>query len=273
MNTPRRRIALAFAAVFPIAAHAACASSNGDAIPGPVYDAPALDAGGNPANPDGGNRSDAFTTDDGAIDSPTDASTDSPTDAPNPAPVQINELYVDNDVLGDVAEFVELRAAAGTPADDLKLRILHADGKVKYEVTIGEAGAKFGANGLYVVGGGSTFKLNVTPSRVDHIISVNMWGLDNARGAVQVVRGATLLDVVGYGTDPDAGTLPPPQSPPLATGEGRPAVVPEAPPDPPGPAKPMASSFGRKPGAPDTNDNAADFCAMTASPGYPNVCP
>src|SRR5688500_1669862 len=107
-----RRIAFALAAVFPIAAHAACSATNGEAIPSQVYDASALDAGGNPGDPepepgvDGGPGADGSTTKDGAADAPSDAKDA----APNNAPVQINEVFVDNDALGDGAEFVELRA-------------------------------------------------------------------------------------------------------------------------------------------------------------------
>jgi hypothetical protein len=262
----KRRIVLALGAVLPLVAHAACSATNGDAIPSQVFDASALDASSsNPDDPDGGNGSDSATKKDAPS---SDAPSDAPPDAPNVAPVQINEIYVDNDGLGDGAEYVELRAAVGTPVDDLKLRLLHADGQVKYEVTVGEAGAKFGMNGLWVVGGGSTFKLNVQ-EHIDKTVALGTWGLDNARGAVQLVRGTTLLDVVGYGTDADAGALAPPASPPLATVEGSIAKVPNAPIPPTPPAtKNKGSAFGRKTGAADTNDNRADFCKMEASPGY-----
>jgi hypothetical protein len=259
----KRRILLIIAAIFPLAAHAACSATNGDAIPSVVYDASALDVGTNPDELDA-----ATTTKDGAAvkDGATrDAPDDAPTDSPvvNTAPVQINEVFVDNNSFGDGAEYVELRAAPGTPADDLKLRLIYSDGQVKYEVSVGDPGAKFPASGLWTVGGGQTFKLNVL-DHIDRTVGLNAWGLDNFHGAVQVVRGATLLDVVGYSTDPDAGALAMPASAPKATVEGSPAVV-------PAPANGMNAkglSFGRKTGVADTNDNAADFCKMEASPGY-----
>jgi hypothetical protein len=257
-----RRILLAAVAVFPIAAHAACSATNGDAIPSQVFDASALDVGTGPDDPDSSVvRTDGSVTDGGVKDAPGD----SPSDAPlvDAAPVQISEIFADNAGLGDGAEFVELRAAPGTRADDLKLRLIYSDGQVKYEVSAGSPGDKFDANGLWVVGGGQTFKLNVQ-ERVDRVVSLTTWGLDNAHGAVQVIRGTTLLDVVGYASDPDAGALAPPASPPKATVEGSPAKLPAG-------ANGMGAkgiSFGRKTGAADTNDNAADFCAMEASPGY-----
>jgi hypothetical protein len=254
----KRRIVLALGAVFPLVTHAACSATNGDAIPSQVFDASALDAASNPNDLDGSNAGDGATNKDAPSN---DAPSDAPPDAPNAAPVQINEMFVDNAGLGDGAEFVELRAAVGTPVDDLKLRIVYSDGKVT-EITAGDPGAKFGASGLWVVGGPQTFKLNVQ-DHVDKTVSITTWGLDNARGAVQVVRGTTLLDVVGYGTDPDAGAPPAPTSPPLATFEGSIAKVPN------GPIPPnKGAAFGRKTGAADTNNNAADFCKMEASPGH-----
>jgi hypothetical protein len=260
----KRRIFIAVAAIFPIAAHAACSATNGDPIPSQVFDASALDVS-NPDDPEPGAEagSDGSTKKDASTDAPVDAKDA----APGNAPVQINELFVDNDGLGDGAEFVELRAAPGTPADDLKLRLVHANGQVKYEVTVGPAGATFNGNGIWVVGGMQTFKLNAKPDHVDQVVALSKWGLDNDRGAIQVVRGTTLLDVVGYARDPDAGALPPLALPPTATVEGTVATVPDAPTTTPAVSR-IHRSFGRKNGAADTNQNATDFCAMEASPGF-----
>jgi hypothetical protein len=259
----RFRFAFGLVALLPLGAHAACSSGNGDAIGNPTFDASPLDPGTNPDDPDGSTGHDSSTTKDAEVqpDAPVDAPIDSP--LVNNAPVQINEIYVDNAFLrGDATEYIELRGAANTPVDDLKLRILYTDGKVKYEVTVGNAGEKFGANGLWVVGGNATFKLNVT-DHVDHVVSVANFGLDD-RGAVQLVRGATLLDVVGYGDNPDAGAVPPPATPPTATSEGKPARTAVQPASSSAPSK----SIGRKTAGADTNNNNADFCQMVASPGF-----
>ena len=257
------RFAFGLAALLPLALHAACASSNGDAIGGPVYDASPLDPGENQDEPDGSVAHDAASSEDGAA--PEDGGVDAPAEAgPNTAPVQINEIYVDNKFLrGDTTEYVELRAAPGTPVDDLRLRIIYANGILEHDLAVGAAGQKFGANGLWVVGGFQTFKLNVT-DHVDNALSAASFGLDD-RGAVQVVRGSTLLDAVGYGDNPDAGAVPAPPTPPTATSEGpiaRSAVQPAS-------ASAPAKSIGRATGAPDTNKNNADFCTMVASPGFP----
>jgi hypothetical protein len=258
----KRRNLLVFLPLVTLAFVIACSATNGDAIPSQVYDASALDVGSNPGEPDAAAGLDGSTVKDGATK---DAPADAPPDAPivNTAPVQINELFVDNDGLGDGAEFVELRAAPGTPVDDLKLRLIYADGQVKYEVSVGDPGATFPASGLWVVGGGQTFKLNVL-DHVDRTVSLNTWGLDNDHGAVQVVRGTTLLDVVGYASTLDAGALAAPASAPKATVEGTAALV-------PAPATGLnhkGLGFGRKTAAADTNDNAVDFCKMEASPGH-----
>jgi len=263
----KRRILLAVLPLGALGFLLACSATNGDAIPSQVYDASALDVGSSSNDLDsGGSRQDGSTSKDSAAN---DAPADAPPDAPIVnAPVQINELFVDNDGLGDGAEFVELRGVPGAPVDDLKLRLLYANGQVKYTVSVGVPGAKFPASGLWVVGGSQTFKLNVQ-EHVDVIVDLDGWGLDNDRGAVQLVRGTTLLDVVGYGTDADAGALSPPGSPPLATVEGAIATVPNAPVHPPLPAKAKGLSLGRKTAAADSNNNLVDFCKMEASPGYP----
>lgn len=256
----RQRLVLGLLALLPLAAHAACASSNGDAIGSQTYDASPLDPGKNPDDPDS-----SMTPHDGSTDAetPTDAGVDAKPDAANAAPVQINEIYVDNQFLrGDATEYVELRGAPGVPVDDLKLRILYANGQVKYEVPVANAGEKLGANGLWVVGGNQTFKLNVT-DHVDHEVSTANWGLDD-RGAIQLVRGSTLLDVVGYGPDADAGAVAPPATPPTATSEGKIARTATQ----PASSSAAAKSIGRKTAAADTNVNAADFCTMVASPGF-----
>jgi hypothetical protein len=263
-STSTRRYVLAFIAASPLLAHAACSSGNGDPIPSPLLDASALDVGANPDDPDGGGmgKQDGATPmkDSSVVDSPADA----PKDAPNTAPVQINELYVDTILDGDGSEFVELRSAPGTPADDLKLRLIGSDGLVRYEVSTGDPGDKFDANGLWVVGGMQTFRLNVQ-DRVDHPVGLATWGLDYP-GAVQVVRGSTLLDVVGFTDDPDGGAVPPVPQAPTATVEGKPAILPD---NSAATQFTKRISFGRKTGAADTNNNQADFCAMEASPGYP----
>jgi hypothetical protein len=239
----------------------ACSVGNGDPIADPVYDAQALDVASGDPMP--GTPNDAAVKPDAAKPDAApkaDAAADAP--GPNTAPVLINELYVDTILDGDGAEFVELRAAPGTPVDDLKLRIVYANGLVKYEIAAGNAGDTVDANGLWVVGGGSTFKLNVG-GHVDHIVGIASWGLD-AKGAVQLVRGATLLDVVGYDANPDAGALPPLATPPTATAEGKLARVPD---NSGASGSTKRKTLGRTMGAPDTNDNAFDFCTMEASPG------
>lgn len=227
--------------------------------------APPLDVGSPPADPDSSAdaRSDAKPNADGGADAPgdaiaTDAPKDAPTDAPSSATVRIAEIYSDPGVTyGDGAEYVELRGAPGTPVGDLRLRLVHQTGGVKYDVAVGGPSDVIGASGTWVVGGGSVFKVAAT-NRVDTTVSLANWGLDGTAGSVQLVRGAArdLVDVVGYG-----GAVDPPATAPTQTVEGTVAAR----------ATLDKHGIGRKAAAADTDDNSKDFCSMAATPGYPQA--
>lgn len=248
------------AASLALVAFAACAASNGDAIPSTVYDASPLDAGGNTLPPGQDAGVDAAPPGDASGDA--EGGSDGGDAAPS-GEVRIQEIFVDNDLLGDGSEYVELRGASGTPVDDLRLRLVDRNGNVKYDVPAGNPGEKIGNSGMWVVGGSQVFKVGVSPYRVDREVNLNSWGMDNTAGSVQLVRGNALVDVVGYSSDADAGTIPNASSPPVSTVEGKPALAPTT----------GRRAFGRKPLAADTNDNRTDFCKMIASPGYSqNAC-
>jgi hypothetical protein len=257
-----RKLLAFMLATVPPTAHVACASSNGDAPPPEVRDAGSLEASrtGRVDPDDDGDDGDTEKRDGSRTDVDEDAAADADTEGDGI--VQINEIYVDIDGLGDGAEFVELSAEPGTPVDDLLLRILDGTGAIKYTVLVADPGEKVGASGFWVVGGNQTFKLGVT-DRVDQTIPLSGWGLPTSRGAVQLVRGTSIVDVVSWSTDPAAEPIPPPPSLPAETGEGSPARVPTITKT----AGSPAHSFGRRDGIPDSDDNRADFCSMAASPG------
>ena len=256
---PFVRKLLAFVvATMPLTAHVACSATNGDAIPPEVRDAGSLEASN--TSPGGGDDDDEDAGQRDASDAAKDARVDA--EPVTSTELHINEIYVDIDGLGDGAEFVELRGEPNTPVHDLKLRILDEAGVVKYTVIVGDAGEKVRGSGYWVVGGNQTFKLGVL-DHIDQIIPLNGWGLPTSRGAVQLVRGTAIVDVVSWSTDPDAAGIPAPSSLPAQTGEGSPARVPTIKKTSGMPAH----SFGRASAAPDTNDNRADFCSMVASPG------
>jgi len=233
----------------PLAAAAACSASNGDAIPNEVRDAGQVEPG-EEVLPDGAVKpKDSGGGNNDSGNPKNDSGQDAPADSPTTNPIVINEIYVSNTISeGDNTEYVELRGTPQTALGPLKLRLLDKTGQVKYEVSV-DANAMFPNDGLYAIGGGLAI--------VDQSVSISTWGLDNSRGAVQLVRATNneLLDVVGWSDTDDAGALPPPASAPTATGEGKPVLIPAI----------KAHSFGRKTGAADTNDNAADFCAMAKS--------
>lgn len=256
----RRRIALATGAVITAAGiTVACTGTNGDGVGSQIFDASPLDARRSSDPFEAG--IDAPDPVDAAADTGRDASGgDAGTDAASPSVARINEVYADNAVDGDVAEYVEIAAPPGTPVSDLKLRIVHSDGTVKYEVALGSAGAQVGASGLWVVGGGQVFKV-AAQNRVDNVVAITSWGLDNTRGVIQLVRGAQreLVDVVGYDRVADAGALGAVNPPPSASSEGSPAIAPTT----------TRKAFGRKVGFVDTGNNRVDFCEMDPTPGYP----
>jgi hypothetical protein len=248
----------------PLAMHVACSASSGEAIISELREAGALEAdNGSGSAEDGSVPSRDGGKPDVAPDARMDARVDVDAEAGAPPVIHINEIYADIDLFGDGAEFVELRAAPGTRVDDLALRIIDSTGNVDYVVSVANPGSQVGSTGFWVVGGGQTFRLGVQ-DRVDQIVALDNWGLETRRGAVQLVRGTELLDVVGWSDEPDAGAIPTPSSPPTATGEGSAARVPTIVKTPGQPAH----SFGRRPNAADTNDNRADFCSMVASPGH-----
>lgn len=254
--TLRRALLFGTLALNVVALHLGCAD-NGDADDRPVGDAGRVDAGSSTSEPA---PRDAEVASDARLDAKTDAAADAEAGPPPPssALMRIQEVYVDHDGLGDGSEYVELRGAPGTPVDDLTLRVLDGNGSVYADVAVGDPGDVVGATGTWVVAGGTIFNVAAT-NRVDQTLSISSWGLPNARGAIQLLRGPSrdLVDVLGYATTADAGAPSAPATPPTATSEALFVVVPSV----------AKRALGRLSGAPDTNDNRADFCAMTATPG------
>lgn len=234
---------------------AACIAGNGDTPDAPIYEPPEAGSDARTTRPteDGGAAPTDAAPD--AKKATSDASSDAAT-PPSSSVVRIQEVYVDHDGLGDGAEYVELTGPVGTPVSDLALRLVDATGTVAYDVSVGDAGDVIGASGTWVVGGTQTFKLGVS-DRVDHIVSLASWGIPNERGAVQLVKGTTLLDVLGYVTNGSDTAAAAPTTNPKATSEGLPAVVPTI----------AKHALGRKKGAADSDQNRTDFCAMAATPG------
>jgi hypothetical protein len=174
-----------------------------------------------------------------AIDAPTDTS---------PGALRIDEIYVDRDLSGDAVEFVEIAGPTDASLDGLHLRLIDAAGTVKYDVAI-TTGAKIGSSGRWVVGGNRTD--TYFTGRLDQSVGIASWGLDNTAGAVQLVSGTTLVDVIGYGAKV-AG----PSTPPTATYETDAATLPSS----------AKQSLARKGGL-DTGNNVTDLCAQNGTPG------
>lgn len=250
MRVSRGLLLLAFST--PAAFHVACSASNGDPIPPEVHDASALDVGTSMPARDGATTTDEDAgtpvEDARAIDAPADVAPDAPTSRA----VRISEVYVERGGLGSQAEYVELRGPVGAPVDDLFVRVVASNGAAQ-AFDVGLSGAKIDATGTWVIGGA------LASCNVDRLVTTPQgWGLDT-KGAVQLLRGGSneVIDVVGWTTDPDGGTVPQPAAPPKSTGEGLPFILPPS----------GALAFGRMVSGADTNDNRADFCSMAKTCG------
>lgn len=240
----------------PAALAIACSASNGDAIPSEVRDAEALDAGA--IDPTDRDSSSTTEGDSGNTNPPKDGGSkdatngDTGTDAGQTSEsVRINEIFVERSGSGAKVEYIEIRGPAGVAIDDLSIRVLDSTGTptAANPYAVATAGQKMPASGLWVIGG--------FLASTDTVISIpNGWDLDT-KGSVQLLRGAskTLIDVVGWTDDADAGAIPQPTSDPKTVVEGKPFVLPAT----------GTKSFGRAATGADTNDNAKDFCNMNQS--------
>lgn len=239
---------LALVSVSTAATLAACSAGNGEVGPSEIRDAAPLEASRFP-DLEGGTEDDAGTHGEGDADAADTGAA--------PVVLLVNEVYVDQGGGGSQSEYVELRGKEGDPLDGFRLRIVHPNGSVN-EFAIADPGETMPSSGVWVVGGA----LLPGSQIADKIITTpEGWGLDDI-GAAQLVYGPerTLVDVVGWTDDADAAAIVPPSIPPVVTSEGARVLLPDT----------ASTSIGRKPGAADTNDNAADFCRMAATPRAPN---
>ena len=247
----------------PVLAVSACSGSAGPAIPW------SDEAGRNLSNEAGAfasdhdpRESDAAGADSGIVEV---VAGDGGVDAGQSA-IQISEVYVDTAAVAAGSEYVELRGAAGTPLRDLRIRVLSANGSVRFEVDVtSNPLARIGATGFYVVGGTKVDALGVTYF-VDRELGVGAFGLNNEGGSIQLIsmQGGerSLIDVVGYTAQPNgAPPLPPVNLPPSTTVLGQPAVLPSAP----------KRAIGRRASGARRGDNRSDFCSMSPTPGFPQA--
>lgn len=163
--------------------------------------------------------------------------------APSTAQLVINELLPDPEGADSGREFVELLNDGQAPVDldGVRLEFANgADGPVWQLRWSGAAGQDLAPGArLLIVDRGWAGAV-----RADAEVAL---ALQNGPDAIRLVRGGTVLDLVGYGALTD--TL-------LA--EGRPAPV--------APGRALA----RRPDGRDTGDNRADFVSAQPTPGAPN---
>lgn len=200
--------------------------------------------------------SDATSGDTATSDTATSETSSS--DGGSASAARIHEVYVDRNLEGDKVEFVEIAAPAGTPLDALWLRVFDKTGALVFNLRVADTGVTMKSSGYWVVGTSWTAP--------DKTYSLTEWGLPNDGGSIQLNRldGATntLIDVVGYGTTPTSTSA----SDPKKLVEGTAATLPAS--------GSTNKTIGRKSVPGDTDDNATDFCVMTATPGAANgSCP
>ena len=244
-------------------AASACSGSAGTAIPWPD------EAGRNLSNEAGASASDDDARESvgaGADGGIVDAAASDGGVAAGESAIQISEVYVDTAAVAAGSEYVELRGAAGTPLRDLRLRVLGANGSVRFEVDVASSPlTRVGATGFYVVGGTRVDALGVTYF-VDRELGVGSFGLDDEGGSIQLIstQGGqrSLVDVVGYTAQPNgAAPLAPVNLPPSTTVLGKPAVLSSAP----------KRAIGRRASVASKGDNRSDYCTMSPTPGFPQA--
>lgn len=201
---------------------------------------------------------DATSSDTSASDTAT--SDTASTDGGSPGAARIHEVFVDVGIAGDNTEWIEIAAPAGTAIDALWLRVLDKTGAVKFNKPVANAGAKMKSSGFWVVGGALATSTDKFYTLTDG------WGLPSEGGSIQLTRNdgvaIELVDVVGYGTAPTSTTA----SEPKKLVEGTAAALPAS--------GSTNKTIGRKSVPGDSDDNASDFCVMTATPGAANgSCP
>ena len=179
------------------------------------------------------------------------AADDTASDAPRPPALKLVINEVDYDQAGaDTAEFVEIVNPNASAVDLADYRI---------ELVNGSNGRRYGtykATGRLAVGGylviADQAVINSVPSGTV-TAPLKSGGLQNGPDAIRIVEAATgrVLDAVHY-----KDAVP-------GFGEGRPA---------PKDATGAPTSIGRCPDGFDSDDNGADFIAMTPTPGAVNAC-
>ena len=168
------------------------------------------------------------------------------------ADLLINEIDYDQPGSSDSSEFVEILNPGSNPVDLTGYRIEMVDGSGSEAYASYTGAGSLAAGGYLVIGDSAVLDAATLPAATVKI-ALGSSGLQQGPDAVRIVRIADekVMDAVQY-----EGT-------PTGVGEGS-----SAPTDP----STADRSIGRCPNGSDSNDNGADFRAMTATPGKANTC-
>ncbi len=167
---------------------------------------------------------------------------------PGPAQGQllINEFLPDPAGTDSGREFVELLNSGPGAVDLDEVELQFANGSVGADWVTRWRGAGYGA-----LASGARFLITDRNWLGAAVGDAEVYlGLQNGPDAIRLIRGTSVLDLVGYGHLTDADLF-----------EGAPVMV------------PTGLALARKPDGRDTGENAADFAASDATPGSRNFQP
>lgn len=176
--------------------------------------------------------------------------------------VVINEVFYDAagqdvDANGESPTFIELAGPPGMDISNWEIKLINGSSGMEYNAVTLPQGATIDGYGFAVIATTTPDNfftaLSFTGSNVYPLLAPYASGQDGMQNSDDNVElyddSGTKIDAMGYGTFSSA----------TFTGEGNPA-----------PDVRAGHSVGRPLGAPDTNDNAADFVSLFPTPGLEN---
>lgn len=172
---------------------------------------------------------------------------------PQKAALIVNEIDYDQAGSTDTAEFIEILNPGTSPValSGYRFELVNGSGDVPYETY--EATGSLAAGGFLLIADQAVLAAESLPSATTKV-TMKSSGIQNGPDAVRIVAktDGRVVDAVHY------------ESAVAGAGEGSPAPADDA--------NAASKSIGRCPNSFDSDDNAADFRTMTATPGAANTC-
>ena len=172
---------------------------------------------------------------------------------PQKAALIVNEIDYDQAGSTDTAEFIEILNPGTSPValSGYRFELVNGSGDVPYETY--EATGSLAAGGFLLIADQAVLDADGLPGAITKV-TMKSSGIQNGPDAVRIVAktDGRVVDAVHY------------ESAVAGAGEGSPAPADDA--------NAASKSIGRCPNSFDSDDNAADFRTMTATPGAANTC-